>query len=120
MRRWRPVRSRRRLRGGLVIAGAAALLALSAVGGAGCTLLLDTSGNPQKCGNDADCARFPDAVCDSARKLCVPRLPYGTDAGSPDTGAGGAPACELAFDTASRINAPGPDGGLRPLPEAGP
>jgi hypothetical protein len=99
-----------------------AAVCLTAAIGAGCTLLLDTSANPQKCSNDADCARFPNAACDDARKVCVPKLPYLTDGGATDTGAGGtggAPACQLSFDNASRINGVGPDGGLRPLPEAG-
>jgi hypothetical protein len=93
-------------------------LGASVGGGSGCTLLLDTSGNPYKCGNDNDCARFPNAVCDSARKQCVPRLPY-ADSGVPvDTGAGGTSGltCEVTFDNALRLTAVGPDGGLRPLP----
>jgi len=86
MRRWRTVRSSGRVLGGLVAAaGVIAVMALAAAGGGGCTLLLDTSGNPQKCSNDADCARFPDAACDNARKQCVPKLPYVTT----DSGANG-------------------------------
>ena len=121
MRRWRTVRSSGRVLGGLVAAaGVIAVMALAASGGGGCTLLLDTSGNPQKCSNDADCARFPDAACDNARKQCVPKLPYvTTDSGAPADGggggAGGAPACDLSFDNRSRLPG-GPDGGLRPLP----
>jgi hypothetical protein len=115
MPRWHAAHPARLLLCGLAVAA----LALSAAGGGGCTLLLDTSANPQKCSNDGDCARFPNAACDDARKICVPKLPYANDAGMgmPDTGAGGTAACELAFDNAARINAFGPDGGLRPLPD---
>jgi hypothetical protein len=100
------------------------LIALGiAVGGGvvGCTLLLDASADPFKCANDIDCARFPDAVCDSVRRQCVPRLPY-ADGGAPDTGAGGTSGltCELTFDNDARLNSRGPDGGLRPLPDGGP
>jgi hypothetical protein len=96
------------------------VLCISMGGGAGCTLLLDTSANPTtRCETDGDCARFANAACDDARKQCVPRLPY-VDSGAPDTGAGGTSGgltCELAFDNAARINLSGPDGGLRPLPD---
>ena len=94
-------------------------LGISMGGGAGCTLLLDTSSSPNKCETDNDCARFPNAACDDARKQCVPRLPY-VDSGAPDTGAGGTSGgltCELTFDNQARINLSGPDGGLRPLPD---
>jgi len=81
--------------------------------------LLDANADPYKCSTNADCERFPNAVCDSARKQCVPRLPF-VDGGPPDGGAGGTSGltCELSFDNAVRIYAPGPDGGLRPLPES--
>jgi hypothetical protein len=87
-------------------------------GGAGCTLLLDTGASPYKCSSDADCARFPNAVCDSARRECVPRLPY-ADGGPPDTGAGGTSGltCQMTFDNGTRLHQSGPDGGLVPLPE---
>jgi hypothetical protein len=94
-------------------------LAVSTGGGVGCTLLLDTSSNPHKCATDDDCALLPNAVCDDARKTCVPRLPY-VDSGAPDTGAGGTSGgltCEQSFDNKARISFPGPDGGLRPLPD---
>jgi hypothetical protein len=90
----------------------------------GCTLLLDTDGaNPHSCNIDADCAQLPNAVCDNARRVCVPRLPSaGDDGGVPpidggDADTGGGLMCELAFDNAARITMSGPDGGLRPLPE---
>ena len=96
-------------------------LGISMGGGAGCTLLLDTSTNPTtRCETDGDCARFPNAACDDARKQCVPRLPYVDSGAPPDTGAGGTSGgltCELAFDNQAPINLSGPDGGLRPLPE---
>jgi hypothetical protein len=95
------------------------VLGIAAVDGTGCTLLLDTSASPHKCETDDDCARLPNAACDDARKQCVPRLPF-VDSGAPDTGAGGTSgglACELSFDNRVRINASGPDGGLRPLPD---
>jgi len=103
------------------VAGVVALLGLATAGGIGCTLLLDTTSNPQKCNNDADCARFPNAVCDNARKTCVPRQPY-VDSGMPlDTGVdGGGATCSLSFDNSIRIPVTGPDGGLRPLPDGGP
>jgi len=98
---------------------ALALLALGvSAGGGGCTLLLDADANPYKCSTSADCNRFPNAVCDDARKQCVPRLPF-VDGGPPEGGAGGTSGltCEFSFDNAARIHGPGPDGGLRPLPE---
>jgi hypothetical protein len=93
-------------------------LGLAAGGGLGCTLLLDADANPYKCSTSADCNRFPNAVCDDARKQCVPRLPF-LDGGTLDTGSGGTSGltCEVSFDNALRIHGPGPDGGLRPLPE---
>jgi hypothetical protein len=104
----------------------AGLLALALVaGGTGCSLLLDYESNPYKCVIDSDCARYANAVCDSARKVCVPRFPQVvTDAGaSTDASDGGrdegpgALTCELAFDNSTRLTLVGPDGGLRPLPE---
>jgi hypothetical protein len=106
----------------VALTAAVAVVGLYTASGAGCTLLLDTSANPHKCSTDADCARFPNAACDNARKVCVPKLPYVSDAGTLETGAGGTgggPACELSFDNNARIGVTGPDGGLRPLPEAG-
>jgi hypothetical protein len=91
---------------------------------AACTLLLDTDANPQTCKIDADCARFPNAACDNARRVCVPRLPSVVmDGGVPLDGSvdtGGGLVCQAAFDNAARITMTGPDGGLRPLPEAAP
>jgi hypothetical protein len=96
----------------------------AAGGGAGCSLLLDYESNPYKCVIDSDCARYTNAVCDSARKVCVPRFPNAiTDAGAADASDGGrdegpgALTCELAFDNSARLTLVGPDGGLRPLPE---
>ncbi|HXU02215.1 MAG TPA: hypothetical protein VN903_14715 [Polyangia bacterium] len=76
---------------------------------------LDTGGNPYKCSTTADCDRFPNAVCDDARKMCVPRLPY---AGQ-DGGGGGTSGltCVESFDNSARITGGDPDGGLLPLPE---
>jgi hypothetical protein len=93
------------------------VLCISMAGGAGCSILLDSSANPYKCQNDDDCGRFPSAVCDDIKKECVPRLPI-VDSGTVDTGAGGTSGltCELSFDNQARINLMGPDGGLRPLP----
>jgi hypothetical protein len=104
---------------------AAGLVALVlGAGGTGCSLLVDYESNPYRCVIDSDCTRYPNAVCDSARKVCVPRLPGGViDAGAPaDASDGGqdgpgALTCELAFDNDSRLTLVGPDGGLRPLPE---
>jgi hypothetical protein len=96
-------------------------LCLAAV--SGCSVVLETDTNPHRCVIDADCARFTNAVCDNVRKMCTPKLPIvQPDAGSPDTGGetdSGTLTCELSFDNGIRIPA-GPDGGLRPLPEAGP
>jgi len=109
------------VRGGFAVAGAAALLAVSAIGGLGCTLLLDTSSNPQSCTIDSDCARFPNAACDNARKVCVPRQPYVDSGAPPDTSDGATGGtCSLSFDNSIRIIVGGPDGGLRPLPDGGP
>jgi hypothetical protein len=99
-----------------------ALAVVFAGASGGCTLLLDTDANPHSCNVEADCARLPNAVCDNARRICVPRLPAaGDDGGAPmDAGVddtGGGLMCELAFDNAARITMTGPDGGLRPLPE---
>jgi hypothetical protein len=116
MPRWHATHPARSLLCGLAVAA----LALWAGSGGGCTVLLDTSANPQKCSNDGDCARFANAACDNAHKICVPKLPYANDAGMMETGGGGTggtAACELSFDNATRINAFGPDGGLRPLPD---
>ena len=41
------------------------VLCISVGGGAGCSILLDSSANPYKCVTDDDCSRFPDAVCDA-------------------------------------------------------
>jgi|SRR5262245_3451210 len=83
-------------------------------GGAGCSLLLDASANPYKCQIDADCERLPNAVCDSVKKECVPRLPnVVTDSGTDMMGPG---ICQATFDD-SRVIHDGPDGGLRQLPE---
>jgi len=94
------------------------VLCISVGGGAGCSILLDSSANPYKCVTDDDCSRFPDAVCDAIKKVCVPRLPI-VDSGAVDTGGAGGTSgltCEVSFDNAARINLTGPDGGLRPLP----
>jgi hypothetical protein len=107
---------------GVVFAVALAIVGVLAGGGAGCSVLLDTDTNPYKCTTSADCTRYPDAVCDTARKQCVARLPpVGFDAGVADGGGGtggtGGLTCELAFDNRTRVPLDGPDGGLRPLPE---
>ena len=91
-------------------------------GVAGCSVLLETDTTRYKCTTNADCTRYPDAVCDAARKQCVARLPpVGFDAGAPDGGGGtggtGGLTCELAFDNRTRVPLDGPDGGSRPLPE---
>jgi len=112
----------RRVLAGLALAGTVAgtitLFGLS-IGGAGCSLLLETDIKPHKCTTDDDCASLPSAACDNARKECVPKLPVGgVDGGQPDADAGPiAPACEIAFDNSTRVMFIGPDGGLRPLPE---
>ena len=109
------------MRGGLAVAGVVTLLGASAISGIGCTLLLDTSSNPLSCAIDSDCARFPNAACDNARKVCVPRQPSvdsGAPLDSPDGATGG--TCSLSFDNTLRITVAGPDGGLRPLPDGGP
>ena len=91
--------------------------------GPGCSLLLDYESNPYTCVIDSDCQRYTGAVCDNARKVCVPRLPSGVvDSGTPPADGGrddgpGALTCELSFDNGSRLTLVGPDGGLRPLPE---
>ncbi len=108
-----------------VLAGVALLLSGVFAGGAvGCSLMLDTDVNPYRCVRDADCVRYPNAVCDTVRKECVPRLPSQVvDGGAPmDTGGGGgddasALTCELTFDNRARIPSGGPDGGLLPLPQ---
>ena len=65
-----------------------ALAVVFAGASGGCTLLLDTDGaNPHSCNVDADCAQLPNAVCDNARRVCVPRLPpAGVDGGAPMDG----------------------------------
>lgn len=97
---------------------------------AGCSIVLET--DPRNCRTDADCARHANAACDSARRICVVRQPTsdgldaggdadaasGGDAGSDGREDGGALTCELSFDNRVRIRVKGPDGGLRPLPEA--
>ena len=99
---------------GVVLAVALAILGVVAGGGTACTVLLETDTNPYKCVVDAECTRYEsNAVCDTARKQCVTRLP-GPGAG----GADGGLTCQLSFDNRSRLPLDGPDGGLRPLPEA--
>jgi hypothetical protein len=94
-----------------------AVWGLSAAGTTGCSLVLDTDTNPYQCSTDQDCTRYPDAACDSVRKMCVPRLPpIGSDGGAPPDGPG-ALTCELSFDNNLRVLGRGPDGGLLPLPE---
>ena len=102
-----------------------ALFGFVLAGGTGCSLLLDYESNPYSCVIDSDCQRYAGAVCDNARKVCVPRFPSGVvDSGVPPDGgdAGrddgpGALTCELSFDNGNRLTLVGPDGGLRPLPE---
>lgn len=97
-----------------------AVWGLFVAGGAGCSLLLDTDSNPYMCNTDQDCARYPNAACDNARRQCVPRLPSaGSDAGAPPDGPG-ALTCQLTFDNSRRVGLVGPDGGLLPLPAEGP
>lgn len=107
---------------GMVVAVALAILGVFAGGGAGCSVLLETNTNPYKCTTDADCLRHAsNAACDTSRKLCVARLPpFTPDAGVPDGGNGGSGglSCSLSFDNRLRVPLDGPDGGLRPLPEA--
>jgi hypothetical protein len=102
--------------------GRALLVLAVALAGANaaCTLLLDTDANPHRCDADTDCAHLPNAVCDNARRVCVPRFPSAAlDGGLPgDVDAGGGLMCQLSFDNAARLTFTGPDGGLRPLPEA--
>jgi hypothetical protein len=103
-----------RVRARWVLVAALAAVTASVGGGAGCSLLLDASANPYKCQIDSDCAHLPNAVCDSVKKECVPRLPnVVTDAGTDMMGG----TCQVSFDN-SRVILDGPDGGLRPLPEA--
>src|SRR4029453_11092214 len=59
------------------VAAAALLVFGAAGGGAGCSLLLDYESNPYACVIDSDCGRYSNAVCDSVKKVCVPRLPVG-------------------------------------------
>jgi hypothetical protein len=103
----------------LVFAVALGAAALSVGGGGGCTVLLETDTNPYKCKVDADCTKYSsNAVCDNARRQCVPRLPFVVmDAGPPPDASdgGGSFTCELSFD--NRRVPLEPDGGLRPLPE---
>ena len=102
-----------RVRAGWVVAASLAASIASAWGGAGCSLLLDADSNPYKCQIDADCARLPNAVCDSVKKECVPRLPnVVTDSGTDMAGG----TCQASFNN-GRVILDGPDGGLRPLPE---
>ena len=97
-----------------------AVWGLSAAGTTGCSVLLDTDMNPYSCSTDQDCTRYPDAACDSVRKMCVPRLPtVSSDGGAPPDGPG-ALTCELSFDNNLRVLGRGPDGGLLPLPAEGP
>jgi hypothetical protein len=103
-----------RVRAGLGLAIAVAAFGIWLSGPAGCSLLLDANADPYKCKVDADCARYPNAVCDTSKKECVPRFPnVVTDSGAPETPVA---ACQLSFDN-SRVKMDGPDGGLRPLPE---
>ncbi len=60
--------SRCRLPGFQSLGTCAAVLLL---GAEACSVLMDEDKN--QCASDADCARFGDAVCDLARKVCVPR-----------------------------------------------
>jgi hypothetical protein len=108
------------------VAVSALLISILAGAGPGCSLLLDYESNPYTCVIDSDCRRYAGAVCDNARKVCVPRLPSGVvDSGTPPADGGdggradgpGALTCELSFDNGSRLTLVGPDGGLRPLPE---
>jgi hypothetical protein len=107
---------------GVVFAVALVVLGAFAGSGTGCSVLLETDTNPYKCTTSADCAGHPDAVCDTSRKQCVQRLPpFSPDAGVPDGGGSGGTSgltCQLAFDNRTRLPLDGPDGGLRPLPEA--
>jgi hypothetical protein len=107
----------------IVLTGGLAAFIGALGGGTGCTLLLDTSANPQSCRTDADCVRFPNAACDNAHRICVPKFPYASGSAGNDGGGtggvGGAGGCGLSFDNSVRIGLNGPDGGLRPLPEAG-
>src|SRR5262245_65569498 len=68
MRKLAAFRRCRRALAGLALAALGA-----AAGSPACTLLLDTDANPNTCKVDADCARFPNAACDNARRVCVPR-----------------------------------------------
>jgi hypothetical protein len=56
---------------------------LSLALGSGCSLALDTSGT--QCQRNQDCARFSGAVCDTARRLCVPTQAVLTGAGGPSS-----------------------------------
>ena len=93
----------------MVVALAATLA--SVAGELGCSLLLDSNANPYKCQIDSDCERLPNAVCDSVKKECVPRLPNVVT----DSGTDGPGTCQASFDN-GRVILDGPDGGLRPLP----
>jgi hypothetical protein len=110
--------SARSFRSGRALAALALVVAAASSGGAGCSLLLDTDASLPTCNSDADCARFPNAACDSARRICVPRLPSAIGDGGAGSDTAGPLTCELSFDNQARIALPGPDGGLRPLPEA--
>jgi hypothetical protein len=103
--------------------GRALLVLAVALAGANaaCTLLVSTDVDPHRCNTDADCAHLPNAACDNARRVCVPRFPSGGgDGGLQADGGdtGGGLMCQLSFDNAARLTFTGPDGGLRPLPEA--
>ena len=88
-----------------------------------CSRLLATDTTSHPCTTNADCAPYPDAVCDNYHHECTPRLPYasaGVDAEAPDGNASDGmpgPICQLSFDNSNRVPSDGADGGLRPLPE---
>ena len=72
--------------------GLRALLAGALVLGLGaCSALLDL--DAAQCRSDRDCARFRNATCDLARRICVAGAPPdGSGAGGAPGGDGGAPA----------------------------
>ena len=108
---------------GVVFAVALAILGVFAGGGTGCTVLLETDTNPYKCMIDADCTRYPAMRCatpraSSAWRACPVPARAGPTGGAGGTGGTGGLTCQLSFDNRSRVPLDGPDGGLRPLPEA--
>ncbi|WP_433932965.1 hypothetical protein AB3662_02200 [Sorangium cellulosum] len=69
-----------------------------ATGGLACSLIVERRG--EQCNADADCARFDDAVCDVAERVCVPASsgPGGGGVTPADCAATDKPIAEIAGD----------------------